>query len=290
MLASTGPLTVMTGAYFDESESEGCFSVAGYLGSYRTWVHLDWLWQDLLTKWRLDYFKASECNNGTKQFAQYRDDPSLPQKRLKDHEHAKLREIMTDFVGAVCKVHDELCGIGAVVVLDDFNRLVSESDKARRLFTTKPYYLCMQLCLVAAAIPIRNMRCRTRSGDDWVRPIFDSHREFSKHTVALFAKFSKKNPESAKVLMQPAYKDDVDVRPLQVADLVAHEVTKLLGRKLANRPERPPMTRLLPSMGKIYKCDYEALKILLDVQSADFIGVQPAIKDGLLNVAHEVNT
>src|SRR5580704_16511057 len=66
--------------YFDESTDEDtqgvCYVVAGFVASNLATVTLDLRWRDLLTKYHLNYFKASELNAGEGEFRQYRDDPA----------------------------------------------------------------------------------------------------------------------------------------------------------------------------------------------------------------------
>jgi hypothetical protein len=72
-------LNVITmAAYFDESSGENCFSIAGYVAGYATWIDIDWRWRDLLKKWEIKYFKASECETLVGQFLKYRTDPAHP--------------------------------------------------------------------------------------------------------------------------------------------------------------------------------------------------------------------
>src|SRR5579864_6339508 len=130
---------VIYGAFFDERDEKPSFSLAGYSDAYDTWLHLDWAWRCLLTKWKLNHFKASECENLLGEFAQYRNNPKDLKSPLTSDERAKAVEAKTAFVDAICKHGDDLHGYGAVVILKDFEKLISESDEANRLFMDKPY-------------------------------------------------------------------------------------------------------------------------------------------------------
>jgi len=270
---------VIYGAYYDESDERPGFSLAGYAASYETWVHLDWNWQSLLKKWNLAYFKASECENLLGEFAQYRDCPTDLKSDLKPNERSRLIEIKTDFVDAICKQSDDLQGYGAVVVVDDFDRIISEDTAARELFMDKPYYVCFQLCLVAAAMPARAFNLRQpRENHIYIKPIFDSHKEYSGLAKSLFDKFLKGNPRSAEVLLPPDYKDDKTVSALQVADTLCYEARKHLTRKIAHPQDeyiRKPLERLRPFVYRIYKLDYQALKLIVARQDGDYIPISP---------------
>src|SRR5438093_8091619 len=64
--------------YFDESADERrekVYAVAGYFGNQFDWLTFEGGWEKLLSEYRLDYFKASECETLTGQFARYRKNP-----------------------------------------------------------------------------------------------------------------------------------------------------------------------------------------------------------------------
>lgn len=280
------PAAVIYGAYFDESDEKPGFGVAGYSASYETWVHLGWKWTDLLKKWNLEYYKASENENALGQFAQCREDPKNVKTPLNKAERARLKEIKTEFIDAICSHHDDLQGYGAVVVQEDFARLVREDEAALSLLTESPYYICFQLCLVAAALPARNANeRRTDEEKIYIKPIFDSHKEYSRVAKTLFDKFAPKNPKSAEVLVPPSFDDDKTTTPLQVADTLAYETRKLFNLRI-QKPEddymRVPMIRLKPNVYRLYELDYKTLKALLARQTGDSIAVKPANISGLL--------
>jgi hypothetical protein len=270
---------VIYGTYYDESDEKPGFSVAGYSAPYETWVHLDWKWQCLLKKWKLAYFKASECENLLGEFAQYRDNPTDLASPLKANERDKLIEIKTEFVDAICKHGDDLHGYGAVVILDDFEKIISEDAEAKRIFMDKPYYICLQLCLVAAAMPARdhNLQHPNREEHVYIKPIFDSHKDYSDLAKLTFDKFLKKNPRSAEVLLPLDYEDDKLVSALQVADNLAYEARKHLTRQIVKGDDyiRKPMERFRPFIYRIYRLDYQALKLIVARQDPDYIPISP---------------
>src|SRR5690348_11028458 len=64
--------------YLDESADERrekVYAVAGYFGNQFDWLTFEGRWDGLLSKYGLGYFKASECETLTGQFAQYRKNP-----------------------------------------------------------------------------------------------------------------------------------------------------------------------------------------------------------------------
>lgn len=104
-------------AYYDESFEDQCYTISGYLSDHSTWLHLDWRWRELLEKWKIKYFKASECETLVGEFLKYRTNPGHPRKPMTDGDKVVSRQAKTDFVDAICKFESSLCGIGITVEL-----------------------------------------------------------------------------------------------------------------------------------------------------------------------------
>lgn len=178
---------VMYGAYFDESIEKPAFSLSGYSGATDTWLHLDWAWGDLLKKWKISSYKASECENLLNDFGQYRDSSSAAGSPLNAKEFERMTEIKIDFIDAICKHSDDLQGYGAVVVTDELEKIVSESSDASHYFKDSPYYICFQLCLVATGMPAWLTNQTRRPSDQvYVKPTFDSHDQYSELALSLY--------------------------------------------------------------------------------------------------------
>jgi hypothetical protein len=89
-------------------------------------------WRDLLDKYELGYFKASELNAGTGQFQKFRDDPSdYAFRRFSQREKDIFRQIKTAFTDLIINA-ENLYGVGAVVILSDLERLQSEYNTRKR--------------------------------------------------------------------------------------------------------------------------------------------------------------
>jgi hypothetical protein len=124
------------------------------------------------------------------------------------------------------------------------------------------------------AEPVQNKEEHIR-----IKPVFDSHEEYSDLAKAVFDKFIVKNPRSAKVLLPLRYDSDVEVSALQIADTLAYEVRKYLSDKLL-KPEKEPRTsfkRLLPTIHKLYRMDYEQLATIVAKQKPDMIPIEPIV-------------
>ncbi len=108
-------------AYFDESDdNKQAYGVGGLLGNQHGCVHLEWTWQrDVLDKYDLKYFKASELEYGLGEFRKLRDNPDSPNALFSKREKALFREIKTKTVDLFLNA-EFLIGFGAVVVLPDY--------------------------------------------------------------------------------------------------------------------------------------------------------------------------
>lgn len=277
------------GGYFDESvdKRHKCFIMAGYLCQYGINVLLSWRWEEVLRGYNLKYFKGSECDSGMGEFLQFRDDPDNPSAALKEHEKRKLTEIKSKFIDIICEFQSDISGVGAALLLPDFETLVAEDHGALQILGNVPYYVCFQLTLTAAGLPIYRMnQIRPRERQLFVKPIFDSQEEFSGMARILFDKFAQKNPQAASVLLPPVYESDVEYHTLQAADLLACEVRKHVFNEIYDpqRPERISMTRLWPSIHRIFRVDRDALNNIMKSQTPDSIPIKPVIEGGAKGV------
>ena len=270
----------LAAGYFDESSDEGIedrsYCVAGFVGNGAAALELDMRWGDLLEQFDLDYFKSSEIEFGFGQFAKHRENPLKLTDPLTGSEKALIREIKTAFIDLICDC-EEMIGIGCVLLIRDYELLRSESPHAAKVLPL-PYVLCANLALLEAG-NMANEANAINSYATVVRPIFDSHREHGPRFLAAFDSYRRNNPISARYLLPPHYEVEQKYRCLQAADCLAYEARRLLIRDEyePNRQVRIAMTRPSEQVGKIYKLDYDSLKIIVDAQTPDRIPIEPAI-------------
>lgn len=125
---------------------------------------------------------------------------------------------------------------------------------------------------------------RRYSGDmtGFIRPIFDWQDEYKGKFIESFPNFCRKNPESSKSLLSPHFEMEEDYKCLQAADCLAYEARKMLfWVEYEDNPERPlrmAMQRLQNRIYKIYKLDYEGMKVIAENQKADTIPIEPALE------------
>jgi hypothetical protein len=269
----------LVAGFFDESTDEDSgglsYTVAGFVGNQLVTSTLELRWRDVLLKYELDYFKASELSAGTGQFQKFRDDPKeFNWRPFSKRENELFKQIKTDFTDVIINCGNGLYGIGAVVILPDLERIRAEYENAKAL--PVPYYLCSTMCMVEAGLEMAEQNAGHKTDLCWLRPIFDTQEEYSGRAKTHWDIFCEKNPLAAKYLLPPHYEKEQDYLMLQAADYFAFEARKLVFTQRHNKPIRVPMKRLIATGNKmkIYRFDYVGLKMAADAQ----YGIYP---DGL---------
>ena len=150
-------LTV-AGSYMDESfdpkrsgQARGFFVVAGLMGRGWAIFELERNWEKLLVKHGLEYFKASECEFGRKQFGQFVKDS----KNISTDERKVLDTIWLEFIKvipypvALDSTH-YLTGSGVAILQEDFYEVIKDAH-AHAVLGDDPYRLAYDLAFVASA-------------------------------------------------------------------------------------------------------------------------------------------
>jgi hypothetical protein len=245
-------------------------------------VHLEWAWKEqILDRYHLKYFKASELEYGVGEFRQYRDDPNNPNAPFSDREKTLFRTIKTQTVDLFLDA-EFLVGFGAVVMLPDYQRLAAEL-KEQGLLLPGPYWFGAQIVYMEAGWIMNDLnKDDPPSEQGYVRPIYDAHEEYRKKAKQLFEEYREKNPEWSKWLLPPQYESDQDYIVLQVADNLIYEMRKLVIKDAFNevRPERKAMTRLKERVWKVYKLNYESMKAIMG-RPANVIELKPDISNSV---------
>jgi len=159
-----------------------------------------------------------------------------------------------------------------VVILPDLARLREIHPPAERL--PRPYFLCANMNMVEAGFLMIEQNEGYRGHDlVWLRPIFDSHEEYSGVAKLSWDNFRTKNPKASKYLLPIHYESEKEYLTLQAADNLAFEVRKIVTnlkdpRKL---PVRKSFKRVVQagSLVRLYIFDYDVLQVLADVQGSD---------------------
>ena len=280
--------------YYDESDdNEKAYSVAGFLGHQLDLVHLHWAWQEkLLDKYQIKYFKASELNAGTGEFAKFRDDPNNLGALFSPREKALFDEIKAASIDVILEF-DMVIGLGAVVLLPDYHRVAEEYKRRTGTVIPLPYFFASQVVMVESGFIMHHINSTMDSGRHGaLRLVFDTHKQYSGRAKQMFDDFSRKNPISSSYLLPPYYESDQEYIVLQAADNLAYECRRLLITQEYDThiPERKAMKRLKENVYKVYKLHYESLKAILEAQQPDSIPFEADIhnKHQLVDKLHYI--
>jgi hypothetical protein len=174
---------------------------------------------------------------------------------------------------------DLLVGLGVNLVLPDYHRLYEEYKRMGKTLAA-PYFFCAQLLMMESGFIMHKLNSSSSASQQGViRPVFDSHEEYSGRAKQMFDEFCAKNPVSSSALLPPHYEDDQKYLVLQAADNLAYECRRLLITEDFDThiPERKAMIRLKQCIYKIYKLNYKSLKAILDAQTPDVIPLEAEI-------------
>lgn len=220
---------MMFGCYLDESfdmKQSGFYAVGGFIGRGVAIFELERQWERLLRKHKLQYFKASECESGKEQFAQYVADP----KKITPKERSKLDAISHEFcrlIGNPVKFDDRafFALYGTAVVQKDFYELIKQ-PKAKAILGKNPYRLAYDLAFIQAAWAMKMLdKRRNRYGVSFV---CDEQKENGEIAPIAYLGLKRTNPKAAKYLGTYSMADEKRCAPLQGADAVIYEVRKAL--------------------------------------------------------------
>jgi hypothetical protein len=270
--------------YFDESDDNDLgYAIAGFIAHQLDCVHLHWAWEEkIIKKYEIEYFKASELEYGMGQFAKFRDNPDDLEARFSERERDFFTEIKTASIDVILE-QDQMHGIGATLVLPDYYRLLDEYKHVGKALPA-PYFLCAQLVMMEAGFIVNDLNYGAPlTQRALVRPVFDSHEEYSGRAKQMFDEFVRKNPLCSSYILPPHYEDDKKYLVLQAADNLAYESRRLMRRQEFDTHilKRTSWERLSKRVERIYKLNYKALKTIMDSQSPDVIPIRPKIDNKL---------
>jgi hypothetical protein len=179
----------MIGCYLDESidpKQQGIFGVGGLLGVCRPVFELDRKWEALRKRpdINIEYFKASECQMGKKQFRKFVVDPD----NITEVERKKLDGIWNDFLDVMAG--DELEHViifGMGVVQEDFYRVIKD-PRAHAVLGDSPYWFAYQSAMLQAAFAMKSIK---KTGHN-VAFICDEHEEHSPIAHGVYREVKKK--------------------------------------------------------------------------------------------------
>lgn len=258
----------MVGAYIDESfdtRTGGVFSLAAYVARTEEWLYgFEPKWDAKLSEHGIPYFRATDCENGSGPFAQFRDNP-LPAPLTND-DKARLRHIKTDFVDLVLS-QSHLWGFGVNVIIKDFNSLVESDSRARDILTDDPFMVAYQVLLTKIGTDVKGFNDSQPSGfrRHMAGFVIDERNEIRYKAMQAHSNFQERDSEAGNWIASLTFADDRKVLELQGADNLAYEIRKNCLNDLLGSPrnERVALKRLKRKLAIVYRLDRRSLEVLV---------------------------
>ncbi|MBZ5504707.1 MAG: hypothetical protein LAO78_04380 [Acidobacteriia bacterium] len=233
----------MIGSYMDESfdipPNHGIFAVGGIMARGVPIFELERRWEKLLKRPDIDieYFKASQCQAGTKQFKKFVSDP----KNITPSERTRLDSISLEFLDTIAHMPLEpnsfLVATGIGVVQEDFYEVIKD-DYARSVLGNSPYFLAYHLAMIQCAWSMKTMHDDDKRFDDSVSFICDLCEEHSDASYEAYRLLKEKNPKAAAYMGVYGAEDEKQCFPLQAADAVIYEIRRAFHVALGQRKEQ----------------------------------------------------
>jgi hypothetical protein len=249
-------------AYFDESwdqHQKKILVIGGMLGLYEQWAKIEWRWKELLEKYEITYYRASEAEFARGQFDKepYRTvgiDTTPAQLKL-------LRAVKEDFFRIL--IPGTVSGLAIGTPIDLFYQVADTPARLDR-FGGTPYYICGH----TAMLEMLKQEKYTLKAKDLVTFTFDRQEQFDKEMTKVHAHIQTQECEFHSQVGSVRFEDKKNVIPLQIADTLVYEARKYLEQLQAdpNATPRPELKRLM-NEGKIFEIslmDKEFLQFYLN--------------------------
>jgi hypothetical protein len=189
------------------------FSVAGFVGYPEHWGALEYEWRKRLDREGLDYFRTYDCLNLAGEF----------QKKLVDVHGLTTARVIADALFRDLKsliASSDVFGFSLGVLMADYNLVLSERKGA--VVLVKDPYIGAHHQLIGLVLDyVSGAR-----NHEMVAFLYDEHSKA--HLLQnSWVSFKEANPNWAKYAGTLEPQDDKTHIPIQVADLLAHETTKV---------------------------------------------------------------
>lgn len=182
---------------------------AGFVGTKDDWEQLRSSWKATLKKHGLEYFKSSEYYGLSGQFAKFR---SAEYPCPKGREAAQQ---MRSELQAVLGNHPRIRGLGVLIVINDFHRVMSRPE-ARGIIPPNPYHIAFNSVLDRT---VKNVVSWSKHGV--VAFVHDSGPDYASLRSS-YEEFKKRNPNRARRIAGFSPMDDKEHPELQAADMMAN--------------------------------------------------------------------
>ena len=258
--------SMMIGSYLDESFDKqpfGVYVVGGILARYLAIFELDRRWEQLRQRPDIDieYFKAYECERGSKQFAKFCAVPGKPTAQERDRLNSISHEFLDLIVHPVpFDSQQYICVHGVGVIQKDFYEVIQD-PKAQAVLGSNPFRLAYDLAMIQCAWAMKQL------GDAYtVTFICDEDEEHSHVVSSDFKTLKDTNPKAAKYMDGFTTLDEKGCEPLQAADAAVYEVRKAIKFSLKDyEVSLRKQFRILSDSSSMFLITYCEKKHLLEI-------------------------
>jgi hypothetical protein len=226
------------GSYMDESidpKKSGIFAVGGLLGRGVAIFELERRWEKLRKRpdIGIKYFKASECERGTGEFAKFVAEP----RNITTDERVKLEAVSHQFLETIVDPRHygnylTLAGVG--IVQEDFYDVIQDAN-ARAILGSSPYRLAYDLAMIQCAAAMKQLWTRDDGSvvcHEDVSFVCDENEEYSPLASQAYRNLKQTNPVAAQYMATFSSADDKKCEPLQAADAIIFEIRRALNIEL----------------------------------------------------------
>lgn len=187
--------------------------MAGCVASLRSWDKFSSEWDETLEIFSISAFHM-------KDFAHFHGE-------FRGWNEQKRRQLLDRLLGTI-EAHVDVW-VGALLPISEFMGLSVE----QKIRLRDPYFICLQDCLHAAIIHAESIEAH-----ESLEVVVSAHEEFAWDSYGWVVGCAQQLPGGAR-LESVTTERPKNVLPLQAADLLAYELTKM--GKLIMRPERKPL-------------------------------------------------
>jgi len=191
------------------------------IGRGRPFFELERQWEGLRLKPTvgIEYFKASECQAGRKQFGKFVNDPD----NITNDERDRLDSIWSSFLDIMLgDSHEGAIIFGIGVVQEDLYEVIKD-PRCKAVLGDSPYWFAYQSAMIEAAFAMK-----TIGTGDSVAFVCDKDEEHSPIAADVYREVKRKNPNAAKYMGSFSTASDKTCEPLQAADAAIYEVRRAL--------------------------------------------------------------
>jgi Protein of unknown function (DUF3800) len=228
-------------AFIDDSSDQRQEKVVvygGFVGDLDRWVRFKAFWRRKLRLHGIRYFRSTECKALQGEFVKFRSLADFPKPAGRQAADAVRNDLMSVIEGC------GIVGFAVGVQVQDY-REVLELPEAQGRLNRSPDETAFQSVMFECAKRLR----KELPGRNKIRFICD-HSDKAEKLDAIYRKFRKINPRTAKVLSGLGMRDDKTTPGLQAADLMAGLARDLLMKKLEGG-RRPGLNELSKSVALI---------------------------------------